>query len=232
MAFIASLLAGFLCATALGQTHKSFPGDAPDQRTLRAQERVEELYEAGQYDRAFRIYRQDLAPIGDKYAQYMVGYMHLNGQGVSKDPAEALAWYRLAAERGEPVLIRAHDRLADQLDTTDQAVAERIFIDLWKELGDATVVMALIRRDMEILRDRTGSRIPKSVASSPSISYNADGAIINPNFYRDVRLRLEARLNYLETKVEVTDLAAQRDEEEIRVLEEQVRAELAALERP
>ena len=80
LAFFSGLLAGLLCVTAFAQNYKPFPGDTPDQRTLRVQERVEELYEAGDFDRALLIYRDDLAPLGDKYAQYMVGFMHLHAQ--------------------------------------------------------------------------------------------------------------------------------------------------------
>ena len=226
------LLAGLLCVSAFAQNYKPFPGDTPDRRTLRVQERVEQLYEAGDYDRALLIYRDELAPLGDKYAQYMVGFMHLHAQGVEQDRPEALAWYRLAAERGEPVLLQARDELARQLSAAEVAAANQIFTDLWRSIGDSTLVMELIRRDMDILRSRTGSRIAKSASSSPAMTYRQDGVLESPNFYRDVRLRLEARLNYLETKVKITDLAAQEDEEQIRRLEEQVRAELAALGRP
>lgn len=232
LAFLSGLLAGLLCVTAFAQNYKPFPGDTPDRRTLHVQERVEQLYEAGDYDRALLIYRDELAPLGDKYAQYMVGFMHLHAQGVGQDRPEALAWYRLAAERGEPVLILARDDLARQMSAAEVAVANQIFADLWRSIGDSTLVMELIRRDMDILRSRTGSRIARSASSSPAMTYRQDGALESPNFYRDVRLRLEARLNYLETKVEVTDIAAQSDAEEIRLLEEQVRAELAALGRP
>ena len=56
-----------------------FPGRAPDRRTLKTQEIVDVLFEKGEYERALFIYHKELAPLGDKYAQYMVGYMHLAG---------------------------------------------------------------------------------------------------------------------------------------------------------
>ena len=70
-----------------------------NKRTLSTQERVEKMYEAGEYNRALLIYEKDLAPLGDKYAQYMVGYMHLNAKGIPQDKVTALAWYRSAASR-------------------------------------------------------------------------------------------------------------------------------------
>ena len=82
---------------AWSQTYPSFPGGETDRATLRTQERVEELYVSEAYERAYFIYRNELAPKGDKYAQYMIGYMHFAGTGVPEDPAKALAWYRFAA---------------------------------------------------------------------------------------------------------------------------------------
>ena len=95
LALSAGLLAVVLCAAAGAQDYKPFPGKVTDSRTLAMQERVEELYVAGNFDRAFFIYENELAPIGDKYAQYMVGFMHLNAQAVPQNKARALAWYRL-----------------------------------------------------------------------------------------------------------------------------------------
>ena len=37
---------------------------------------------------------------GDAEAQLRLGVMYANGEGVLKDPAEAIRWYRLAAEQG------------------------------------------------------------------------------------------------------------------------------------
>ena len=35
-------------------------------------------------------------------AQFGLGWMHENGEGVTKDAAEALRWYRMAADQGHP----------------------------------------------------------------------------------------------------------------------------------
>ena len=37
---------------------------------------------------------------GDAKAQFSLGFMYANGQGVPKDDAEAMKWYRLAADQG------------------------------------------------------------------------------------------------------------------------------------
>ncbi len=40
------------------------------------------------------------ALLGDSEAQYNLGVMYQNGQGVTQDYAETLKWYRKAAEQG------------------------------------------------------------------------------------------------------------------------------------
>ena len=37
---------------------------------------------------------------GDADSQYILGFMYNNGQGVPQDHAEAVKWFRLAAEQG------------------------------------------------------------------------------------------------------------------------------------
>lgn len=232
LALLSGLLAAVCCASAPAQDYKPFPGVSADQRTLETQKRVDELYDAGNYKRAFFIYENELAPRGDKYAQYMVGYMHLNGQGVPRDPASALAWYRLSAERGDQMLLTVRDQLAGALSPEEIERSNSIFIDLLREIGDTTLIMKLIQRDMDILKRRTGTHIAGSGLSSPVKVIRPSGIPEDPLFYRNVRLRLEARLGYLETKVEINDIEFESEPAELKMFEEQVRAELAALDIP
>ena len=232
LACIAGLLASFICASVQAQSHKSFPGQTADQRTLKTQERVDELYAAGNYNRALFIYEKELAPRGDKYAQYMVGYMHLSAYGVPQDTVRALAWYRLAAERRNEALERARDELADTLTRDEIDASNQIFLGLLQEIGDTRLIMKLIQRDMNTLKSRTGTHIPGSVVSGPVQIIRPSGLLEDPNFYRNIRLRLEARLNYLETRVEISDIVLESDDDGLRMFEEQVKSDLAALEIP
>ncbi len=43
------------------------------------------------------------AQAGDIRAQYMLGRMYSEGEGIAKNPAEGAKWYRLAADRGDAV---------------------------------------------------------------------------------------------------------------------------------
>ena len=42
-----------------------------------------------------------LASNGDAQAQYYLGHLYAKGEGVDKDPVQALHWFRAAAEQGE-----------------------------------------------------------------------------------------------------------------------------------
>jgi hypothetical protein len=159
----------------------------------------------------------------------MVGYMNLHAQTVPRDKITALAWYRLAAERDDPALMQARDELLATMTPAEIAASNRIFLQLWKVNGDTRIIMKLVREDMDTLKARTGSRIPGSTTSGPALIFRPSGEILPPDFYRRIRVRLESRLSYLETKVEISDADVASDDESLRSIDEQARAELAAI---
>lgn len=59
-------------------------------------------YQAGDYATAY-VEWLPLAQQGDADAQYSLGQMYLNGQGVSQDYVQATSWYRKAAEQGDAI---------------------------------------------------------------------------------------------------------------------------------
>jgi TPR repeat protein len=56
-------------------------------------------YESGDYALALREW-EPLAAAGDARAQFNLGVLYAQGQGVAADPVRALDWYRKAAEQG------------------------------------------------------------------------------------------------------------------------------------
>ena len=58
-----------------------------------------DAYIAGDYATALQEWRP-LAEQGYASAQYNLGQMYTNGEGVPQDYTEAVKWYRLAAEQG------------------------------------------------------------------------------------------------------------------------------------
>jgi TPR repeat protein len=228
---LCGIVSGLLAMGAWAQPQKGFPGAPIDQRTMRTQVRVDELYESGEYDRALLIYQRELAPIGDKYAQYMVGYMHQAGQGVPASRPAALAWYRLAAERGEPSILQARDQLYQGMNAAEIEESTGIFADIWQQYGDNSLLFDLIRDDMELLRQQTGTRVPGAGRALTVINMRS-GQGSSAVFYDRVEKRIELRLGYLETSVEITDVALAEDAADIYSIEEELRKEFAALQSP
>jgi len=56
-------------------------------------------YDRGDYVAAHRLFRP-LADQGDALAQFNLGLMYANGQGVPQNDAEAFGWFRSAADQG------------------------------------------------------------------------------------------------------------------------------------
>lgn len=62
-------------------------------------EAVEAYVELCDFDFAFPEFKR-LAEEGNTEAQFKVGWMYVNGQGVRKDLIQAAYWYKLAADKG------------------------------------------------------------------------------------------------------------------------------------
>ena len=56
-------------------------------------------YNKGDYQQAYGIFRS-LAEDGDSSAQFNLGLMYYEGQGIPQNDVEAIRWYRAAAEQG------------------------------------------------------------------------------------------------------------------------------------
>lgn len=204
---------------------ESFPGYAPNQRIMKAQEKGDQLFEKREYERAMLIYRKELAPLGDKFAQYMVGYMYLTGQGVDEDATRASAWYQLAAERGHESFVRARDVLWQTLNDEQKARSGQIYTDLRRELGDIAIISTLIDDDLAHLR-RRNRPIPDlnlNPVQRRDIARNSD-------FYRKLRNQIESRMNYLLGLAQSDASIDIEWQDRIAKIDAEVRRELRALD--
>jgi TPR repeat protein len=154
-ALIAMLLA--LPMTAVSQ--EKFLGDEANRAILSLQQKANSDFAKGEYGQALEVYQKELAPLGDKYSQYMVGYMYLAGKGVQEDAILASAWYRLAAQRGTEEYVRIRDSLLALCNDEQRARSDQIYIILRREMGDLTLVERLIWADLQILRRSTSSTL-------------------------------------------------------------------------
>jgi hypothetical protein len=203
---------------ALGQ----FPGAAAqqsagnlsvelDSKTLSVQAKAEELFDRGDFRRAHVIYLNDLAPIGDKYAQYMLGFMSLSGLGVEQDPVLASAWYRLAAERGEPTqFVRIRDELLGNLDEVDRERSDQVYRSLRRDYSDVAISMREAREAFEDLEQvTTGSRIGGSPSSAVTIVEPRAGSQSGDALIYRTQQRMQRHLDNVTATLGVTRLSAE-----------------------
>ena len=169
-----------------------FPGNKPNRQVIKSQEKVDSLFEKGDYERAAFIYREELAPLGDKYAQYMIGYMYLTGKGAPNDRVVASAWYRLAAERGDDNFVKARDEIWGALNEQQRAQSDLNYTDLRKDYGDAMLVANFVERDIEALYDEV---MVYSSAKAADREYNPPRRQVSK--YEELIQAIEYRLNFL-----------------------------------
>ena len=198
---------------AFAQDVSSSGGYVKDARILSIQDKAEELFEREDYQRAYIIYRNELAPIGDKYAQYMVGFMSMTGLGVHEDPVLASAWYRLAAERDTAEFIAVRDDLHRRLDAIDMERSDGIYLRLRREYSDIAVRMREVRKDYELLRmgsGPTGTRMGRS--SSPVIIVKPrEGSSMSLDAYQhEVGRRMQKHLNFIVRALEIERVDADK----------------------
>ena len=186
-------LAAFVlfAGTLQAQSSFEFSMKTPDSRTVTIQRRVNQLFEQGEFERAYFIYRNELVPAGDKYAQYMVGYMHLMGMGVEEDSVVASAWYRLAAERGTPEFVAVRDQLLHDLKDEERRRSDILYMDLRRNYHDLAVLLTSIKRRMRQLAPVTGSRLG---SDSGSVAVVDSGLPHGRRLTADYRSRTQRQL--------------------------------------
>ncbi|MGB5332967.1 MAG: hypothetical protein WBM80_03495 [Woeseiaceae bacterium] len=205
--------------------------DLADPRTVKVQRKVEQLFERGDFERAYFIYRNELAPVGDKYAQYMVGFMHLTGMGIEEDTIAASAWYRLAAERGTPQFVAVRDMLLSDMTADERRQSDRLFLEVRREYSDLVILLASIKRGVRDARPATGSRLARG--SSPMTIINAN----SPNhpqssaiYYGRIESDLEQKLVMLAEIGDFPDLETDPARFDINEVERLVTERLANIQ--
>jgi len=110
------------------------------------------------YEHAMAMYKV-AASWAYKPAEYNLGVMYLNGHGSSVDLPRAMAWFALAAERGETQYVYAKQLLYAHLTPEQFEQANEIWRELLPEFGDATALPRAKARWRETLMSATGSRV-------------------------------------------------------------------------
>jgi len=204
---------------AYSQRSSELSADLPDSRTMAVQQKVDVLFEAGDYKRAFFIYRKELAPLGDKYAQYMVGYMLESGLGVDEDDVSASAWYRLAAERGTPEFLDVSERLMQKMSEEQLRRSSIEYAALRRQYCDLAVLMASIKRDFKELTVKTGSRLRSDSGPVTIVEPRSGRTRSGADYYGRVQAQLQDRLILLIELGDFEDIDADPAHVNVRELE-------------
>ena len=230
---LAILLAAVLAPAAVAQQSAGNLSVDLDSRTLSVQAKAEELFDREQYRRAHVIYLNDLAPIGDKYAQYMLGFMSLGGLGVEQDPVLASAWYRLAAERGEPEeFVEIRDELMEQLDAVDTTRSDETYLALRRTYSDIAISMREAREAFQDLSTvTTGSRIGNNPSSAVTIVEPRAGSMSGDALIHRRQRRMQDHLDHITAKLGIGRIEAETvTAGQLTDLEDQVRAYVSRLD--
>lgn len=220
---LATLLFGLMLLGTASAQWASGPLGLVDSKTSRVQTKVETLYEQGDYERAHFIYLNELAPAGDKYAQYMLGYMSLMGKGASEDAVTASAWYRLAAERGAPEFRAVRDQLLVSLDETQLAQSDALYLDLRRKHGDLVVVLREYERELDTLSaNYTGSRIGNVGGVVTIIDPRTGKTVSLDDYQMSIRDRMQEYLDFIGARLGVDGLSGELDDAELESLRQRI----------
>lgn len=179
-----------------GTLADEFPGPPMTEAYVDAQKLADSEFAGGDYKSALRTYRDQLAPIGDKYAQYQIGLMYLQGIGVEQDAARGAAWIQLAAERDIPELKVLDQEIRPQLTAAERSRASRLYTRLNADWGDCAVVRKLLALDEKALEPPTGTRIAGNNAILPVDTFSvSEMAIVDK--VSELRRTIEIREDYL-----------------------------------
>jgi len=151
------LLAAALQAGVLGAqvvNYNNYAQNAPGTQFL---ERGNMFFRQGDYDAAVGNFRL-AAHWADKLAQFNLGMMYVNGDGVERDPLRGWAWIKLSAERGYPKNAAVAADIWTQFTDDHRKVAKEILEKELKPRYGDEVAIPRTANDMKrtLARDTSG----------------------------------------------------------------------------
>lgn len=117
-----------------------------------------QAFRKGDYRHAIDMYKV-AASWAYKPAEYNLGIMYFKGQGVPVDRARGAAWMVLAAERGDPLYVKARDLMVTALSQAEFARTDEIWNQLKPTYGDAVALRRAKARWAQVKASTTGSRV-------------------------------------------------------------------------
>ena len=199
--------------------------------TLRLHQKAEELYSSGHFQRAYFIYVNELAAIGDKYAQYMAGYMSQYGKGVPEDVVRASAWYRLAAEQGAPQFVELRDQVLESMSEEMRLESDAEYLALRQKYSDLVLAIAQLREVRERVNDRsTGSHLAANSPAVTVIDPRTGVTISRSEYMRRIESRMQFLYDYITDKLDIEPVKPGLNDREFEALAAQVDAYLRVVD--
>ena len=168
--------------------YSNYAANAPGTPFL---ERGNMFFRQGDYDAAVGNFRL-AAHWADKLAQFNLGMMYVNGDGVARDPLRGWAWIKLSAERGYPKNAAVAADIWNQFTDEHRKVAEQILEEeLRPRYGDEVAIPRTSNEMKRMLARNTsgGSRVGVNRAVYVT---GRDGTFVSGDqFFRDERWNFE-----------------------------------------
>lgn len=120
--------------------------------------RAAAAWEKSKYAFARDMYRTS-ASWAYKPAQYSLGVMYFNGDGVAANRALGMAWLALAAERGDPAYVSYKDNAYTQMTEAEFSRANVLWREMKRTYGDAVALKRARNRWLQVRRAATGSHL-------------------------------------------------------------------------
>ncbi|MDQ2068897.1 hypothetical protein [Natronospira bacteriovora] len=154
-------------------------------------QRAQEAYRAGRYATALEYYKL-AAYWADKFAQYNVAVMYLQGKGMERDLARGWAWLELSAERGYPQMAGPAGDIYPLLDEEIRQEARQILgEELLPEYGDEVAIERTARRMDRNRRVATGSNTGSTAGLGRLTVIDGRGVHSGTQYYDDSRWDFE-----------------------------------------
>ena len=193
--------------------------------------KAEDLYLRGHFKRAYFIYVNELAAIGDKYSQYMAGYMCLHGQGTPEDRIRGSAWYRLAAERGAPEFVEVRDQVLESMSDEDRMRSDAAYVELRQKYGDLALALGHLRHERhELSSGSTGSRLTSGSSPITIVDPRTGQPMTRENYVARIEQRMQMRIDFIAEKMGIDSVDARMTDREFEDFVDQVGAFLEVID--
>ncbi|MFU8876678.1 MAG: hypothetical protein ACNA7E_00945 [Wenzhouxiangellaceae bacterium] len=150
--------------------YQNYADNAPGTAFL---ERGNRFYRRGDYEAAVGNF-QLASHWADKMAQFNLGMLYVNGQGVERDPLRGWAWIELSAEREYPANRQVADEIWSQFSDEHRQMARKILEEELKpRFGDD---VAIDRTSRDIIRNMRRKSLGGSRVGANRVTYVEDRA--------------------------------------------------------